>query len=104
MTKNEVINLPVQGSAFHCLLWSFIKITNYIERFTLDSRLIGQVHNSMLFDILPDELPLILKKVYEVTTIDLPKAWPWIIVPLAIEAELAPVNASWANKEKIDIF
>jgi DNA polymerase I-like protein with 3'-5' exonuclease and polymerase domains len=104
MTKNEVINLPVQGSAFHCLLWSFIEMTNYIDKYKLDSRLIGQVHDSMLFDILPDELPLILKKVYEVTTIDLLRAWDWIIVPLAIEAELAPVNASWADKEKIDIF
>jgi len=93
-----------KNSAFHCLLWSFIEMTNFIEKNKLESRLIGQIHDSMLFDILPDELPLILKKVYEITTIDLLKAWNWIIVPLAIEAELAPVNASWAEKNKIDIF
>jgi len=104
MTKNEVINMPVQGSAFHCLLWSFIEMDKFIIKNKLDSKLIGQVHDSMLFDILPDELPLILKKVYEVTTIDLLKVWDWIIVPLAIEAEIAPVNKSWAEKEKIDIF
>ena len=104
MAKNEVINMPVQGSAFHCLLWSFIQMDKVITENKLDSRLIGQIHDSLLFDILPDELPVILKHVYQITCIDLLKAWDWIIVPLGIEAEIAPVNASWAEKVKIDVF
>ena len=55
MGKNDVSNYPVQGSAFHCLLWPFIELDKISLKEKWDSRLIGQIHDAMLYDMNPDE-------------------------------------------------
>ena len=103
MGRNDVTNYPVQGSAFHCLLWSFIKLDNIIRRERLNTRLIGQIHDSILFDVHPSELDYILKIARQVTCKDLLEAWDWIIVPLSVDAELCEVDQSWYYKKEIDL-
>jgi len=103
MSKNKVLNYPVQGAAFHCLLWSFIELDGIMRKEGWKSRLIGQIHDSIVFDIYPPELETVLRIIKRVTCSDLPKAWPWIIVPLNIEAEVCDVDSSWADKKKIAI-
>jgi DNA polymerase-1 len=100
MSKNEVINAPVQGAAFHCLLWSFIEIDKVMRRENWDSRLIGQIHDAIVLDVHPDELEHVAKTVNEISTKKILEVWDWIIVPLRVEAELCPVDASWADKEE----
>jgi DNA polymerase-1 len=102
MSRNDVINYPVQGSAFHCLLWSFIEIDKRLASKGMESKVVGQIHDSILLDIHPEELEDVIKLAYKVTCKDLPKAWDWIIVPLDVEIELAPVDSSWAEKEKYE--
>jgi DNA polymerase I-like protein with 3'-5' exonuclease and polymerase domains len=98
MKKNEVINYPVQGAAFHCLLWSFIQLDKILTGH-YKSRLIGQIHDAVILDVHPDELEEVAHIIKKVTCKDLPKAWPWIIVPLDVEADLCPVDGSWNMKE-----
>lgn len=100
MRKNEVLNYPVQGAAFHCLLWSFNRMHKIIQEDHLQTRLIGQIHDAMILDVHPDELDYISNLLVQVTTIDLPNEWNWIIAPLQIDAELCPVDGSFAEKEK----
>jgi hypothetical protein len=100
MGKNDAGNYPVQGAAFHCLLWSFIQLDQELQIGNYDTKLIGQIHDSMLLDTNPAELTEISKLVHEITTQRLPKAWSWIIVPLEIDAEICPIDGSWAEKEK----
>lgn len=100
MKKNDCINYPVQGAAFHCLLWSFIQLDKALTGERLDTRLIGQIHDSILLDVNPKELDYVTEMAHKITCFELPEVWKWIIVPLDIEAELAPVDASWAEKEK----
>ena len=102
MSRNDVINYPVQGSAFHCLLWSFIQLDKILAEKGMRSRLVGQIHDSILIDVHPNELEDVAKFAYKVTCQDLPKAWDWIIVPLDIEIELCPIDSSWAEKEKFE--
>jgi len=102
MGKNDTSNYPVQGAAFHCLLWSFIQIDKIIRDKGLDSRLIGQIHDSMILDVNPLELAQIREIAHKVTCQDLPEAWKWIIVPLEVEMEISPVDASWAEKNKMN--
>jgi DNA polymerase I len=97
--KNELLNAPIQGSAFHCLLWSFIQVDRISQEKKWDTRLFGQIHDEMLTDTHPDELENAAKTIKTVTCKDLPKAWPWIIVPLDVEADLGPVDGSWNMKE-----
>jgi len=100
MGKNDCINYPVQGAAFHCLLWSFIRLDELLRKGNFDSRLIGQIHDSMILDVHPDELDRVARLITQVTCEDLPKAWDWIIVPLDVEIEICPVDASWVSKTK----
>ncbi len=103
MSHNDCTNWPIQGSAFHCLLWSFNELDRILYTEKWDSKIIGQIHDSIIFDAHPDELQDLAKLVKRVTCVDLPAAWPWIIVPLNIEADLSPVDCSWAEKEKFEL-
>ena len=100
MDRKQVINYPVQGAAFHCLLWSFIRLDQIIIEDHLDSRLVGQIHDSILLDVNPDELDYIMEAAHKITCFELPEEWPWLIVPLDIDAEVCPVDGSWAEKSK----
>lgn len=103
MSHNEVINTPVQGAAFHCLLWSFVELDRIMIEEKWKSRLIGQVHDSIVLDVFPEELHHVAKVVRRVTCVDLPKAWKWISVPLEVDMELSGVDESWADKKEFTI-
>ncbi len=97
--RNDVINYPVQGAAFHCLLWSLVRIVKWIGKEKMRSKVIGQIHDSIVADVHRDELDDYLAKVEEVMTRDIRREWPWIIVPLEIEAEVSETN--WYEKEPV---
>lgn len=102
MNQKEVTNYPVQGSAYHCLQWSFNKLDEIMIKEKWDTKLIGQIHDAILFDLHPGELNHVLNVVRRVTCEDLPKAWKWINTPLDVDAELAGVDESWADLKKFD--
>jgi len=92
--RNESINLPIQGSAFHCLLWAFIRVDEIMREEKWDSQLVGEVHDDMILDVHPDEQEHIEKTIQHVVSDELPKAWPWIIAPLRIDIESGDVDGS----------
>jgi DNA polymerase I-like protein with 3'-5' exonuclease and polymerase domains len=71
----------------------------FILKEKLNTRIISQIHDSLLLDVHPDELEQVVLAVKRITCTDLPNAWKWINVPLEIEADLAGVDQSWAEKE-----
>jgi len=99
MRRNECINIPIQGSAFHCLLWSFIEIDRISREEKWDTRLIGQIHDAMVLDVNPDELDKVADTLHYVMCEALPEKWKWITVPLEVEAELCDVDAPWNEKK-----
>ena len=101
MKKNQVINCPVQGVAFHCLLKSFIELVNWMEKTNKRSKAIGQVHDSMVLDVHVDEFYRVVEKARYIMTKKILKDWPWINVPLDIEIESTPVNGSWYLKQEV---
>jgi len=103
MGRNDCINYPVQGAAFHCNLKSFILLDEVMVREKWDTKLIGQIHDSIIMDVHPDELDHVLQTTKRITCSLLPSEWKWIIVPLEIDAEIAPVDAPWADKAKMHI-
>ena len=103
MSQNDVTNYPVQGAAFHCLLWALTEIDRIMIAEKWDTKIIGQIHDSILFDLNPDELKHVAKVIKRVTCEDLPKAWPWIIVPLSVDADICGVDESWAEKESFEL-
>lgn len=99
MKKNDVTNYPVQGAAFHCLLWSLIEVTESLSQMGMKTKVIGQIHDSIILDVNPKELEAVKNLVKYITTDALLKAFDWICVPLKVEAEICPINSSWAEKE-----
>ena len=97
MKENDIINYPIQGSAFHCLLWSFIEMDKEIIQRKLQTRLVGQIHDAIILDVAPGELEEISILLQRVMCQKLREHWKWINVPLSIDADLAGVDESWAD-------
>jgi len=100
--RNAVVNYPVQGSAFHCLLWTLIRVNRKLRKYKMKSMLVGQIHDSLIGDIAVDELRDYLEIVEDVVTNDLRRHYTWINVPMVIEYELAPPGSSWHDKKEFN--
>lgn len=101
MDKNDVINYPVQGSAFHCLLYALIIIQGWLRKKGLETLIVGQIHDSIILDVYEREFDYVIDKCFDVMTRVVPKHWDWITLPLEVEAEAAPVGGSWLLKKKL---
>ncbi len=97
MRNNEIINYPIQGTAFHCLLLTFIKLDEVMRKEGWDSRLVGQIHDSIIMDVHPDEFAHVQETAHRIVREELPKIWDWIIVPLEIEIDAYEVDSPWIN-------
>lgn len=98
--RNSVVNYPVQGSAFHCLLWTLIQVNRALRKYKMKSMVVGQIHDSLIGDVRIKELRDYLEIVEEVVTVKLRKHWDWLIVPLEVECEIAPPSGSWFDKRE----
>jgi len=99
--KNEVINGPIQGTSFHCLLWSLIKINNWLVENKMKTMVIGNIHDSIELDVFKDELDKVLEVCDRIMTEEIKKEWPWIIVPLAVECKIGEKN--WFEMKEMAI-
>lgn len=97
LRRNEILNYPIQGTAFHCLLLTFIKLDEAMRQERWDSRLVGQIHDSILVDANPEEVEHIAATTASIVKEHLPTAWPWIIIPLEIEVEQYAVDGAWVK-------
>jgi DNA polymerase I-like protein with 3'-5' exonuclease and polymerase domains len=99
--RNQVINYPVQGAAFHCLLFCLIQLEKWLRKNKMLTVIIGQIHDSIILDLVPGEAKAVFKYCRWLMTEELPRVWRWIKAPMQIEIEVAPVNKSWFMKEKV---
>lgn len=98
--KNDVINHPAQGSAFHCLLWSLIESVKCLRKHKFKSLIVGEIHDSCLGDVPVGEVQDYLNLLREIMIDRLMKAWKWLIVPLDTEFEICPEGDSWFDKKE----
>lgn len=100
--KNKVINGPIQGTAFHWLLWTLIELDKWLRRKKFKTRIIGQIHDSILMNCYRKELQDVLTKLESLITQGLRRHWDWIIVPLATESSVCELNwyekVEWVNR------
>ena len=102
MDKKQCVNYPIQGSAFHCLLWSLIQLQKEIKKRKMKTLIIGQIHDSILADVPTKELRTYCELAKEIMTERLLKHWKWIIVPMEVDCEVAPAGKSWFEKKGIE--
>lgn len=101
MSKNQIINYPIQGPSFHCLLWSLTRLTKLLAKAKMKTKIVLQVHDSILANVAPGELEAYLTLARQVMTVDVAKRFPWLTVPLSIEAEGSDKN--WHEKRKLEL-
>ena len=103
MTYNQCTNYQTQGTAFHILLWTLIHVLKTAKEEKWQSRMMGQIHDCMLHDTHPSELKRVIETIDHFGTVEVRKRFDWIVVPLEIEHEVAPVDMSWDHTEEIKL-
>ena len=85
--ERNAINAPIQGSAADIIKLAMIKIQTEIDVLGLQSKMLLQVHDELVFDVLKTELPMLKKLIKEtmegvldstiplVVDIDVGKSW-----------------------------
>ncbi len=100
-SRNQVLNFKVQGPAFHIVLWDLIQLVKWIRKNRMKTRVICEIHDSIISDVHLSELDDYLAKMKQVMTQDVKKHWRWIVVPLDIEVDRC--DESWFGKKRVDI-
>ena len=99
--KNKILNTSIQGTAFHCLLWCFIRLNNLRREQGWKSLLCGQIHDSIVMSVHPSEKDMILKLLRQIMTQDIVQELSFLIVPLDIECEIGEINKPWSMKKEV---
>jgi DNA polymerase I-like protein with 3'-5' exonuclease and polymerase domains len=102
MTRNDVVNYPIQGTAFHCLMWSINEINRRMKEQRMLSKMIGQIHDCCLSDLFPFEQRKLMDMSAKIATQEIREVNKWINVPLIIEWEETEINKPWGSKIEIE--
>jgi hypothetical protein len=100
LTKNDICNYPVQGTAFHCLVWAIHILNRRMLDLKMDSKIIGQIHDCCLGDIVPEEQEKWCQMSFDIGTKEIRDTFKWIIVPLDAEFEQAQIDEPWSKKKE----
>ncbi len=101
MQKNDILNYPIQGTAFHCLLWSLIQLNTHLHVHKYESQIIGQIHDAIVLDVVPSEWPKLKALLIKIMCHDIRDHWGWITVPLDISIETSKVDGTWFEMSEI---
>lgn len=103
MSNRVVSNYPIQSSAFIILLKSLIILNNIIKKEKLKTKIICQVHDSLIFDLHPEEEEYMIKTCNYIMSTKVRELYDWITVPIPIEIEATNINEPWYLKKDVDI-
>jgi len=99
LSRNQILNYPVQGTGFHCLLYSLNNVNREIQDW--NSSIIGQIHDNCIYDADPNERENLIELTEYYADTKLREDYPRIIVPLLVEWEETNVDDSWATKHSL---
>lgn len=96
-SRNECLNAPIQGPAFHINLWALTNINRELREKEFRSSLICQIHDSQIYDMDPKEEGIVSKICYKWIVEKSREHWPWITVPLMAEVENGEIDQPWSS-------
>lgn len=99
MSPMQAGNIAIQGSAFHCLLYTLVHLHKYMKDLGLRSRIIGQIHDSIILDLDTSEAEIIHKLVKRILD-KLRSEWLWVTVQLTMDYEQTPIDGDWSQLEE----
>jgi DNA polymerase I-like protein with 3'-5' exonuclease and polymerase domains len=101
--RNQVINLPVQGSASHLKLQALVNLQEELVRSKMDSRLILEIHDSVIGLVKDEEFDDYCQLMQEQMVRRVNQQFPWLAVPVKIEVEASPSGGSWHEKSLVHL-
>ncbi|WP_449240387.1 DNA polymerase I [Desulfoscipio gibsoniae] len=91
--ERTAINTPIQGSAADIIKLAMVRIHNELKSRHMATKMILQVHDELIFDVPPEELPVIKDMVREYMENALQ-----LDVPLVVDLKLGP---NWYDVRKV---
>ncbi|WP_338813369.1 DNA polymerase I [Bernardetia sp. Wsw4-3y2] len=79
--ERNAVNMPIQGTAADIIKLAMVKVQEYLEENNLQTKMILQVHDELVFDVPKSELETVKPKIMEIMS----KTYQ-IDVPLDVEA------------------
>jgi DNA polymerase-1 len=101
MNRKQVSNFPIQGTAFHLLLWTLLELDKVIKKNKWKSWINGQIHDEGILDAIPEEIPYIVEATNYIVGTKMRKTFDWINVPFEMEFAITPINGSWYDKKEL---
>lgn len=99
LSRNQVINTPIQGDSGHINLWLCGYVLSRIAKDNLQAKLFLQIHDSVVGFVHESCLDKYCSY-YTDGIAKLRSMWKWMICPFPVEFEVAPVGASWYDKKE----
>ena len=63
LAERNAVNAPIQGTAADIIKLAMIRVQQEIDTLGLQSRMVLQVHDELVFDAVPEEIPTLKKAV-----------------------------------------
>jgi len=82
LAERNAVNAPIQGSAADIIKVAMIKVANRLKNEGLKSKMVLQVHDELVFDVVPDETDILSRVVKEEM-----ESVISLSVPLTVECE-----------------
>lgn len=101
--RNEVINTPIQGTACHCKLRGLIGLTDTVCKRKIRGFPNAEIHDSLISLVPEEEVQDYLGICHDEMVTKVKKAWPFIITPISIEADVSPAGGTWYEKAAVKI-
>lgn len=100
MIATNAMNCCIQGTGAHCLLEGLIHNLEDFDRLGLQSRIIGEIHDSIVILVKDEEVEKVCSLVYKNNVAELNRKYDWIPLPLVEECDLSESGGSWSHMEE----
>jgi DNA polymerase-1 len=100
LDKKQTTNVPIQGSAFFILMWCALQIRKLIAKRKYKTKIICQVYDSMVYDLVPEEADELMWEVKRICEEDSLKQFDWITTAFKIDMDLGAVDGDFNSMEE----
>lgn len=100
MDKKQCCNYPIQGTSFHNLLNVIFDVEKFIHKNKMDTKIVGQIHDSIIAKIPKDEIEFYHKGVSDIIA-TLHERLSWLVVPMEAECSISKLGKDGGNMSKL---